>query len=184
MRNTPSTAAGDRAISLSGVLIASLVSLTFFEPLANVLVSTIGNKFEPYTAAVSFMILFLVSALAFMMIVVHHTTEWLNVPRWLDIATSVMLGVITGFLLASIIHVFYLMLPFDGDAIRGGIGSGKSTVAALFAQLGAVVIDADAIVHELQAAGMPMVKELAAAFGPESEASEEEQPVPVVDPAG
>jgi dephospho-CoA kinase len=31
---------------------------------------------------------------------------------------------------------------------------------------GAVVIDADAIVHELQAKGMPMVDELAAAFGP------------------
>lgn len=33
-------------------------------------------------------------------------------------------------------------------------------------ELGATVIDADAIVHELQAPGMPMVAELAAAFGP------------------
>lgn len=49
--------------------------------------------------------------------------------------------------------------------LTGGIGSGKSTVARMFAKLGAVVIDADAIVHELQAPGMPMVQELADAFG-------------------
>ncbi len=51
--------------------------------------------------------------------------------------------------------------------LTGGIGTGKSTVARLFAALGAVVIDADAIVHELQAAGAPMLGEIAAAFGPE-----------------
>ena len=51
--------------------------------------------------------------------------------------------------------------------LSGGIGTGKSTVARLFAAQGAVVIDADAIVHELQARGMPMVAELAAAFGPD-----------------
>jgi dephospho-CoA kinase len=49
--------------------------------------------------------------------------------------------------------------------LTGGIGSGKSTVARLLRELGATVIDADAIVHELQAPGMPMVAELAAAFG-------------------
>lgn len=51
--------------------------------------------------------------------------------------------------------------------LTGGIGSGKSTVARLFASLGAVVVDADAIVHELQAPGTPLVAEIAAAFGPE-----------------
>jgi dephospho-CoA kinase len=50
--------------------------------------------------------------------------------------------------------------------LSGGIGSGKSTVSKMFAALGATVIDADAIVHELQAPGMPMVDELAAEFGP------------------
>ena len=49
--------------------------------------------------------------------------------------------------------------------LSGGIGTGKSSVARLFAAQGAVVIDADAIVHELQARGMPMVAELAEAFG-------------------
>lgn len=52
-------------------------------------------------------------------------------------------------------------------ALTGGIGSGKSTVARMLEELGAVVIDADAIVHELQAPGMPMLEELTAAFGPE-----------------
>jgi dephospho-CoA kinase len=50
--------------------------------------------------------------------------------------------------------------------LSGGIGSGKSTVARLLVELGATLIDADAIVHALQAPGRPMVDELAAAFGP------------------
>jgi dephospho-CoA kinase len=51
--------------------------------------------------------------------------------------------------------------------LTGGIGSGKSTVARRLAALGAVVLDADAIVHALQAPGQPLVDEIAAAFGPE-----------------
>lgn len=52
-------------------------------------------------------------------------------------------------------------------ALSGGIGTGKSTVSAMLAARGAVLIDADAIVHRLQARGAPMLAELAAAFGPE-----------------
>ena len=52
-------------------------------------------------------------------------------------------------------------------ALTGGIGSGKSSVAATLARLGASVIDADAIVHELQAPGAPLVDEIGEAFGPE-----------------
>ena len=51
--------------------------------------------------------------------------------------------------------------------LSGGIGTGKSTVAQLFAEAGALVIDADAIVHELQAPGTPLLAEIAEAFGPE-----------------
>ena len=50
--------------------------------------------------------------------------------------------------------------------LSGGIGTGKSTVARIFAAQGAVVVDADAIVHELQARGQPLVAEIAQAFGP------------------
>ena len=50
--------------------------------------------------------------------------------------------------------------------LTGGIGTGKSTVARMLAALGAVVIDADAIVHELQAPGQPLLARLAEAFGP------------------
>jgi len=49
--------------------------------------------------------------------------------------------------------------------LTGGIGSGKSTVADLFADLGARVVDTDVIAHELtgpQGAAMP---EIAAMFG-------------------
>lgn len=50
--------------------------------------------------------------------------------------------------------------------LSGGIGSGKSTVSSLFQELGAVIIDADAIVHELQAPGTPLLAKLVEAFGP------------------
>jgi dephospho-CoA kinase len=51
--------------------------------------------------------------------------------------------------------------------LTGGIGTGKSTVAELLRGLGAVVIDADAIVHELQATGTPLLAEIQEAFGDE-----------------
>lgn len=49
--------------------------------------------------------------------------------------------------------------------LSGGIGTGKSTVTRMLAELGAVVVDADAIVHRLQAAGSPLLDEIAEAFG-------------------
>lgn len=49
--------------------------------------------------------------------------------------------------------------------LSGGIGSGKSTVTRILNELGATTIDADAIVHEQQAAGQPMLLEIAEAFG-------------------
>jgi dephospho-CoA kinase len=51
--------------------------------------------------------------------------------------------------------------------LTGGIGSGKSTVGAMLRALGATLIDADRIVHDLQAPGQPMLAELAAEFGRE-----------------
>lgn len=50
--------------------------------------------------------------------------------------------------------------------LTGGIGSGKSTVSALLAKRGAIVIDADQITRELQAPGSPVLAEIAEAFGP------------------
>ena len=55
------------------------------------------------------------------------------------------------------------MTAFIG--LSGGIGSGKSTVSKLLRELGATVVDADALVHEMQAAGQPMLEEIRAAFG-------------------
>jgi dephospho-CoA kinase len=51
--------------------------------------------------------------------------------------------------------------------LTGGIGSGKSTVSALLGERGALVVDADAIVRELQAAGQPLLEQLAERFGPQ-----------------
>ena len=51
-------------------------------------------------------------------------------------------------------------------ALTGGIASGKSTIAARLAEHGAVVIDADALVRELQQPGQPVLAAIAEAFGP------------------
>jgi dephospho-CoA kinase len=50
--------------------------------------------------------------------------------------------------------------------LTGGIASGKSAVGAMFRDLGAVVIDADAVAREVVAPGSPVLREIAAAFGP------------------
>lgn len=52
-------------------------------------------------------------------------------------------------------------------ALTGGIASGKSTIAAQLADLGAVIVDADAIVREVQAPGSPVLDAIAREFGPE-----------------
>ncbi|MFM2437583.1 MAG: dephospho-CoA kinase/protein folding accessory protein [Actinomycetota bacterium] len=49
--------------------------------------------------------------------------------------------------------------------LTGGIGSGKSTVAALLADYGALVIDADAVAREVVAPGTEGLAALVAEFG-------------------
>ncbi len=49
--------------------------------------------------------------------------------------------------------------------LTGGIGSGKSTVAAMLASHGAAVIDADAITRELQQPGTPVLAAMVDRFG-------------------
>ena len=49
--------------------------------------------------------------------------------------------------------------------LTGGIGSGKSTVARLFAEHGAGIIDTDAIAHQLTQAGGEAIAPIRAAFG-------------------
>ena len=50
--------------------------------------------------------------------------------------------------------------------LTGNIATGKSTVAKMLEELGATVIDADALVHELQRRGTPVYDDIVAAFGP------------------
>lgn len=51
--------------------------------------------------------------------------------------------------------------------LTGGIGSGKSTVAAMFSDKGAFIIDADAISRELMEPGEETLQRVVAAFGEE-----------------
>lgn len=49
--------------------------------------------------------------------------------------------------------------------LTGNIATGKSTVAAMLADLGAEVIDADEVAHEVMRAGFPVHSQIVAAFG-------------------
>ncbi len=49
--------------------------------------------------------------------------------------------------------------------LTGGIGSGKSLVSGLFAELGVTVIDTDVIAREVVAPGTPLLAKLATEFG-------------------
>jgi dephospho-CoA kinase len=51
-------------------------------------------------------------------------------------------------------------------ALTGTAAAGKTSVGALFRAWGATVLDADAIVRELQQPGTPVFDAIAAAFGP------------------
>jgi len=51
--------------------------------------------------------------------------------------------------------------------LTGNIATGKSTVAAMLADLGATVIDADKVAHQVMQRGGPAYDPVVAAFGPE-----------------
>jgi dephospho-CoA kinase len=51
--------------------------------------------------------------------------------------------------------------------LTGGVGAGKSTVAKLLAEHGAVIIDADAIAREVVEPGTPGLAAVVEAFGPD-----------------
>ncbi len=50
--------------------------------------------------------------------------------------------------------------------LTGGIGAGKTAVARRFAELGALVVDADALAREVVAAGTPGLAAVMTEFGP------------------
>ncbi len=51
--------------------------------------------------------------------------------------------------------------------LTGGIGAGKSTVASLLAERGAVILDADQVARDVVEPGQPAFDELVKQFGPE-----------------
>ena len=51
--------------------------------------------------------------------------------------------------------------------LTGGIGAGKSTVSRLLVELGAVLIDGDALAREVVARGTPGLEQVVEEFGPE-----------------
>ena len=57
-------------------------------------------------------------------------------------------------------------------ALTGGIASGKSTIARRLAAHGAVIVDADQIVRDVQVPGSLVLQRIASVFGPEVIASD------------
>lgn len=51
-------------------------------------------------------------------------------------------------------------------ALTGGIASGKSTIGRRLAERGAVIVDADQIVRDVQQPGSPVLERIAEEFGP------------------
>ena len=62
------------------------------------------------------------------------------------------------------ISSFAAATPFS-IGLTGGIGSGKTTVANLFGERGAALIDTDAIAHQLTTPGGAAIDAIRAAFG-------------------
>jgi dephospho-CoA kinase len=58
-------------------------------------------------------------------------------------------------------------LAYFSVGLTGGIGSGKSTVTDRFAELGAAIVDTDAIAHAITAAGGAAIAALRERFGDE-----------------
>lgn len=57
------------------------------------------------------------------------------------------------------------MRPFLLVGLTGGIATGKSTVSAMFRQLGCVIIDADVLAREVVEPGEPAYDDIVAEFG-------------------
>lgn len=57
-------------------------------------------------------------------------------------------------------------------ALTGGIASGKSTIARRLAEHGAIIVDADQIVRDVQAPGSPVLERIAETFGADVIASD------------
>lgn len=57
--------------------------------------------------------------------------------------------------------------PIPRIGLTGGIASGKSTIANMFAELGAAIIDTDVIARQIVQPGQPALKEICRRFGDE-----------------
>lgn len=67
----------------------------------------------------------------------------------------------------TISHTAHIAKEIVSIGLTGGIGSGKTTVANFFAQLGVSVIDTDVIAHNLTAPGGVAIAAIRHAFGDE-----------------
>ena len=64
------------------------------------------------------------------------------------------------------------MSPAFSVGLTGGVGSGKSTIASMFSNRGAALVDADAVAHQLTSVGCAAIGALRDAFGDEAIAAD------------
>ena len=75
----------------------------------------------------------------------------------MSIVVSCLVSCETSYMISSI--------PMILIGLTGGVATGKSTVAAMFKRCGAIVIDADALAHEVVRPGKPAWREIVRRFG-------------------
>jgi dephospho-CoA kinase len=64
------------------------------------------------------------------------------------------------------------MPPAFSVGLTGGVGSGKSTIGSMLSDLGAALVDADVIAHQLTSAGGAAIEPLRDSFGAEAIAAD------------
>ena len=64
------------------------------------------------------------------------------------------------------------MFPAFNVGLTGGVGSGKSTIASMFANRGAALVDADIVAHQLTSVGGAAIGVLHDSFGAEAIAAD------------
>jgi len=100
------------------LLFAAIIALNFFEPISSLTREYI-NFAPEYHNALVFIVLFAGLVLFGQELVIGRGREWLEVHRLVDIAGSVVFGFLAGLIMAGVIAVFYFLLPWQEDGIRG-----------------------------------------------------------------
>jgi len=114
-------------LNFFNLLFAALITINFFEPLAS-----LSTRYIPYGAeyhhAVVFIVLFTGLILLGQELLIGRGKEWIDINRVADMAGSAIFGLISGFIVAGVIALFYFLLPWQEDVIQGKLDTAHPPV--------------------------------------------------------